>query len=66
MQALGEPDFVQEGDFGARMGVKKVPGEGPSKYIVAVYKEVSPKDGFLLTSYFTRKLAEWRKVVWKR
>ena len=66
IQAIGEPDFVQEGDFGIRMGVRKVPGERPSKYIVAIYKEVSPDDGFLLTSYFTRRPAEWRKILWKR
>jgi hypothetical protein len=66
MEAVGEPDFVQDGDYGARMGVKRVPGEWPSKYVVAVYKEVGPNDGFLLTSYFTRKPAEWRKVLWKR
>jgi hypothetical protein len=66
VQAIGEPDFVQEGDLGARIGVKKVPGEWPSKYIVAIYKEVNHNDGFLLTSYFTRKPAEWRKEIWKR
>lgn len=66
MKAIGEPDFVQEGDFGAKIGVKKVLGEWPSKYIIAIYKEVSPDDGFLLTSYFTRKPAEWRNVLWKQ
>lgn len=66
MLAIGEPDFVQEGDFGAKMGIKTVPGEMPARYVVAVYKEVDLNDGFLLTSYYTRKPAEWRKIVWKR
>jgi hypothetical protein len=66
MEVIGEPDFVQEGDFGAKIGVKKVSEEWPLKYIIVVYKEVSTDDGFLLTSYFTRKPAGWRKVLWKR
>ncbi|MDD5673841.1 MAG: hypothetical protein PHC61_06750 [Chitinivibrionales bacterium] len=66
ISAIGEPDIVQEGDFGTQMGVKAVPGEKPSKYIIVIYKELSAEDGFLLTSYFTRKPVEWRNVLWKR
>jgi hypothetical protein len=66
VQSLGEPDFVQEGDFGEKLGIRRISDEQPSKYIVAVYKEVEPVDGFLLTAYFTRRPTEWRKILWKR
>ena len=38
------------------------------KYIVVVYKEVSEKDGFVITSFITRKKkqVERRKKLWEK
>jgi hypothetical protein len=36
-----------------------------SKYLVVAYKEVSASDGFVVTAYFARGLADWRKILWK-
>lgn len=66
IKGIGDPEYVQEGDFGARLGIRSIAAEWPLKYVVVVYKELSGDDGFLLTAYFTRKPAEWRRVVWKR
>lgn len=36
IQAVGNPEYVQEGDFGAKMGVRGVVGAWPAKHVVAV------------------------------
>jgi len=36
-----------------------------NKYLVVVYKELED-DGFVITAYFTRRLAKWRKTLWQR
>ncbi len=33
---------------------------------IAIYKELSNKDGFLITAYFTNKPSERRQVIWKQ
>ncbi len=35
------------------------------KYLVAVYKETSEVDGFILTAYFSRSFNTKRRTVWK-
>jgi hypothetical protein len=64
--AISGPDFVQTGDFGELLSIKKMPPDLPAKYVVAVYREINHADGFLITAYFTRKPAEWRTTIWKR
>lgn len=55
-----------KGDFGEKLSVRFYQ-ETPlrEKYLVVVYKE-EEKEGFILTAYFTRKPAQWRKVLWKQ
>ena len=37
------------------------------KFLVVVYKEISEKDGFIITAYFTSKMRLEREViVWQR
>ena len=66
INTIGEPDFLQQGDYGELLAIKKMPSDMPTTYIVVVYKETDPEDGFLITSYFTRQPAKWRNVLWKR
>ncbi len=67
VETIETPDLVLEGDYGALLAVKKYEKTPVSenKYLVVVYKE-SSDDGFLITSYFTRRYAKWRKVLWQR
>ncbi len=67
VETLSNPDRVLEGDDGALMAVKKFQKSPVSqnKYLVEVYKE-SADDGFVITAYFTRRLAKWRKIRWQR
>jgi len=68
LETIEEPDLVLKGDFGALLAIKKFKKTPVSenKYLVVVYKELSPDDGFLITAYFTRRYAKWREVLWQR
>ena len=58
------PDYVIKGYRGALVALRKVE-EG--KFLVVVYKEISGKDGFIITAYFTSKIRLDREViVWQR
>jgi hypothetical protein len=35
-------------------------------HCVAVYREISPADGFVVTAYFATRTAAGRKTSWKR
>ncbi|MFA0738005.1 MAG: hypothetical protein LKKZDAJK_001105 [Candidatus Fervidibacter sp.] len=43
---------------------KAVKGYGRRGYLVVVYKEVSPDEGFVITTYFIRRLKR-RAIVWQ-
>lgn len=67
LDTVSEPDVVYEGDEDALMAVRLYP-ETPltEKFLVAVYREVSDADGFILTAYFTNRPASGREVKWTR
>ena len=50
---------------GTRGSLKAIKGYGRKRYLTVVYKELSPKDGFVITAYFVRKI-DRRSVVWQR
>ena len=66
LQTITEPQLIQQGDFGELIAVRFYE-ETPliSKYLIAVYKEVSKEDGFLITAYFTNQPSERRLIVWR-
>jgi hypothetical protein len=61
LNAIVSPDLIQKGDVGTLMAVKK----SNDKYLVAVYKEISESDGFVITAYYTKFLRK-RVILWKR
>jgi hypothetical protein len=67
LETLAEPDMVQKGDFGELLAIRLYPettlGE---KYVVAVYREVSVEDGFVMTAYLTRRPSSRRETLWSR
>ncbi len=65
LECVEDPDAIHEEKHGELVGMKKVQKD---KYIVVVYKEVSEKDGFVITSFITRKKKqiERRKILWKK
>ena len=48
MATIEAPDLVMQGYGGALLTVK---GYGRRGYLVVVYKEVSPGEGFVITAY---------------
>jgi hypothetical protein len=65
LEALAEPDEVQQGDFGELLAIRAYPGLDLGKFIVVVYRENAPDDGFVLTAYVTSRPSARRKVLWK-
>jgi len=66
-ETLENPELILEGENGALLAVRKYEKTPVSenKYLIVVYKENS-NDGFVITAYFTRRYAKWRKVLWRR
>ena len=60
LAVIRSPDLVQEGDFDTLLAAKRQ----DDIYLVVVYREVSPSDGFVVTAYRTRRLRQ-RNVVWQ-
>lgn len=60
LAAIRSPDLVQEGDFQTLLAAK---GEDDI-YLVVVYRELSPSDGFVVTAYRTRRPRQ-RNVLWR-
>ncbi len=62
LDAVENPDLIFQGDGGALVAAKRV---APTRHLAVVYKEVVGHDGFIVTAYFTRRLAR-RAVVWRK
>ena len=67
LETVTEPDLIQEGDAETKIGLKHYP-KSPltEKFCAVVYREVSERDGFVVTSYFCSRYAEKRRILWKR
>lgn len=64
LDVINSPDMVIEGIKDELLAVRKY-GE---KYLVVVYREVTEKDGFIITAFFTTKIdkiMKRRKIKWK-
>ena len=60
LATIRAPDLVQEGDFGTLLAAKRQ----DDLYLVVVYRELSPSDGYVVTAYRSRRLRQ-RDVVWQ-
>ena len=67
VETLSEPGYIQKGDFGTMMAIRHYP-QTPltEKYMIVIYKEVSPFDGYVLTAYFATRYSKRRTMLWKR
>lgn len=66
IETVSQPSQIQEGDYGTLMAIRFYT-ETPltSKYLIAVYRETQPDDGFVLTAYLASRLSTRRKTLWK-
>ena len=65
LETVQDPEVVYQGTAAELMAVKEVE---PGKFLVVVYKEISGEDGFVITSFLTRRAEQLkrRNTVWPR
>lgn len=63
LETVQDPEAIYEGKAEELLAIKEVE---PGKYLVAVYKEASKEDGFVITAFLTRgiKQIERRTKLW--
>lgn len=66
LETIADPDLIVEGNYKELIAVKKL-GKA-HKYLVVIYKEVSKNDGFVITSFLTKRLNQIkrRKMLWQK
>lgn len=67
LETIESPDLIYEGNNDAKIAVRKFQETG-TKFLVAVYKETSANDGFVITAHFSNKQQEFikKKILWKQ
>ena len=65
LETIENPEVIYKGREGEFIAVKAIE-EG--KYIVVIYKETSKEDGFVITSFLTKrkKQLERRPKIWEK
>jgi hypothetical protein len=67
LQTLEDPDIIQAGDFGELLAIRLWPATSlGSKHVVVAYREITQRDGLILTAYLTRRPSRARRVMWRR
>ena len=64
LETIQQPLAIFQGNTGEQIAAREIES---GKYIVAVYREVTPEDGFVITAFLTRrwKQLERRKKIWQ-
>ncbi|RAO98347.1 hypothetical protein PW5551_10440 [Petrotoga sp. 9PW.55.5.1] len=65
LETIENPEVIYRGREGEFIAVKEIE---KSKYIVVIYKETSKEDGFVITSFLTRRKnqLERRPKIWEK
>ncbi|MEA2045195.1 MAG: hypothetical protein U9N48_01525 [Euryarchaeota archaeon] len=65
LETVEDPDAIYEGRLGEFLAMREAQTD---KYLVVVYKEVSREDGFVITSFLTRRKTQLdrRPKIWER
>lgn len=62
LDTVENPDLILAGYSGALIAVRAM---GRRKYLAVVYRETSRYDGFVITAYFTSKIAK-SSIRWQK
>ncbi len=62
LETVQKPDFVVRGNKGSLKAAKNA---GKKKWLIVVYKEISKRDGFVITAYFLDTKPKG-KVLWRQ
>lgn len=64
LETIEEPEAIYEGKFDELIAVREI---AKGKYIVAIYKELSSEDGFVIAAFLTRKKKlDKRRKIWEQ
>ncbi len=65
LETVQEPLAIFKGNAGELLAAREIE---TGKYIIVVYREVNKEDGFIITSFLTKrwKQIERRKKIWQR
>ena len=62
LETIQKPDFVIRGKIGSLKATRNI---GKKKWLIVIYKEVSKRDGFVITAYFLDTKPKG-KVIWRQ
>jgi hypothetical protein len=61
LETVEKPDLIVRGGKGSLKAIRNM---GKDKWLVVIYREISKKDGFIITAYFLDKRPKG-DVIWK-
>ena len=62
LETIEKPELVARGNKGTFKAAKNM---GKRKWLVVIYKELSQKDGFVITAYFLGEKPKG-EIIWRR
>ena len=62
LEVVEKPEFIIRGNKGTLKAAKNM---GKDTWLIVVYKEISIRDGFIITAYFLNKRPKG-DVIWRR
>ena len=64
LNTIEEPDYIIKGYKDALVALEEVKKD---KFLAVIYKEITKKDGFVITSYFTSKIKLKKEAIsWQK
>ncbi|MFN2395884.1 MAG: hypothetical protein ABR597_09375 [Bacteroidales bacterium] len=67
LETIENPNIIYKGSESENIATKQIIYNEKPFFIVVVYKEVSDKDGFVITAFLTNKIEYLNKkeIIWK-
>ena len=62
LETVEKPDFLIRGNQGTLKAIRNI---GKNKWLVVIYREVSKRDGFIITAYFLDKKPKG-EAIWQQ
>lgn len=64
LNTVAQPDIILQGTQNELLAVKKI----QEKWLIVVYKEITEKDGFIITAFITSRIQYLlhKKILWKK
>jgi len=62
LETIQKPDFIVRGNKGSLKATRNI---GKKKWLVVIYKELSKREGFIITAYFLDTKPKG-KIIWRQ